>query len=172
MTEVLEVASSDVPRLATFLKRAWKEAGPGTPGWTGATDASMEEIASEGFLAALLAKLQTHVLAADEAGEIVGLAVVQRVASGADELTGLMVLGSRTGRGVGRALLEAAVRLSRAEGARDLLVRTEASNERALRFYQDHGFVIESRGLVDVQGIRVELVTLVRPTSDRDPVRS
>ncbi len=148
--------------MGAFLKRAWKEAGPGALGWTGATDASMDEIASDDFLAALLARPGTHVVVAEETGEIIGIAVSRRIEGTVDELAGILLLESRTGRGVGRALLEAVLQRSRVGGAREILVRTEAANDRAVRFYQGLGFAPESRIEESVGGRQVELITLRR----------
>ncbi len=160
MTEVLEPAAADASRLAAFLKRAWSEAGPGALGWTGATDATMDEIASEDFLAALLTNPQTTVLAAEEAGEIIGVAVLRRSQATVDELAGILLLESRTGEGVGRSLLAAALERSRARGTKEIVVRTEAANERALRFYRRSGFVVVDSGPEVVGGTQVNLVTL------------
>jgi ribosomal protein S18 acetylase RimI-like enzyme len=46
-------------------------------------------------------------------------------------------------RGVGRALLDAAVREARARGARRLTLRVLANNEIARRLYESAGFVVE-----------------------------
>ena len=160
LTAVCELTRSDVPRLSTFMRKAWAEAGPGALGWTGATDASMQEIASAEFLEGLLANPKTRVLAAEDAGEIIGIAVLRREEGTVDELAGIILLESRTGQGVGRSLLQATLAKSQANGATNVVVRTEAANERALEFYQKAGFVVEGRGLQDVEGAPVVLVTL------------
>lgn len=171
MNEVLEPTSIDAPRLAAFLKRAWKEAGPGALGWTGATDATLDEIASEDFLGALLTSPATTVLAAEDAGEIIGVAVLRRIEATVDELAGIILLESRTGEGVGRSLLAAVLKHARARGTKEIVVRTEAANDRALRFYQRSGFVVVDSGSETVQGTKVNLVTLRcrlgRPGSSR-----
>ncbi len=46
-------------------------------------------------------------------------------------------------RGVGRALLDAAVREAEARGARRLTLRVLAPNEPARRLYESAGFVVE-----------------------------
>ena len=160
MTEFIEAVPSDAPRLGAFLRKAWKEAGPGALGWTGAKDANMEEIASEAFLSGLLAEPTTKVFAAQDAGEFLGVAVLRRLEATVGELAGIIVLESRTGEGVGRSLLAAVLEHARADGTKEIVVRTEAANNRALRFYQGFGFDIVDRGPEDVQGAKVNLVTL------------
>ena len=160
MIAIVEPSGADVPHLSSFLRKAWAEAGPGSLGWVGASDVAVEELASESFLTALLAREDTRVLAAVAAGEVIGLAVLRRTNATSMELAGLILLESRTGQGVGRALLSATLERARSEGATDVVVRTETANDRALRFYQRCGFVIESRGLEEVEGIRVSLATL------------
>ncbi len=162
MTQIIAPSPSDVPRLSAFLREAWKEAGLGALGWAGASDASIEEIAAADFLAALVAEPGTVVLAAEDAGEVIGVAVTRTVGEAVAELAGIILLESRTGEGVGRRLLAEAVERARADGASAIVVRTEAANERALRFYARAGFVPEARGIEDVRGTRVDLVTLRR----------
>ncbi len=162
LTAILEPALSDVNRLSAFLKEAWAQAGPGALGWTGATDATMAEIASNDFLTGLLTDPTTHVLAAEDAGEIIGVAVLRHAATAVEELAGIILLERRTGEGVGRSLLMAALERSRTRGAKEVVVRTEASNDRALRFYGHLGFAVEGHGLEEVQGTKVDLITLRR----------
>ena len=89
---------------------AWEEAGPGALGWTGASDESMREIASESFLVGLISREGTRVFAAEDGAEIIGFAVARREDRSAVDIAGIIVLESRTPEGAGSALLEAAVR--------------------------------------------------------------
>ncbi len=54
---VAEFTKADVPLLRDFLLEAWRQAGPLSFGWTGATDENISEIASEKFLKDLLATI-------------------------------------------------------------------------------------------------------------------
>lgn len=168
MTSVIDATETDVPRLSAFLRSAWAEAGPGALGWTGASDASIEEIASEAFLKGLLANAKAEVFAAVEADRIIGIAVLRHIADSEDELAGILLLESRTGHGVGRALMGAAVERARQRGTKEIVVRTEASNDRAIRFYRKLGFAIAGRGWEDVQGTKADLVTLRRNLQEPD----
>jgi GNAT superfamily N-acetyltransferase len=73
-------------------------------------------------------------------GDVIGhLQVVPR---GEDvwEVTNTAVVESHRGRGTGRALLERAVEVARAAGARRLVLATGAADVGNLRFYQRCGF--------------------------------
>ncbi len=56
---------------------------------------------------------------------------------------GLMVAGAFRGRGIGRALLEQAVRWARSAGVRKLELHVFPYNEPAIRLYEGFGFVRE-----------------------------
>jgi GNAT superfamily N-acetyltransferase len=56
----------------------------------------------------------------------------------------MAVLESHQGRGIGRALIEAALELARAEGRSSLIVATAAADIGNLRFYQRMGFRLRS----------------------------
>ena len=58
-------------------------------------------------------------------------------------MRGLAVAPEHQGRGVGRALVEAAVDAARERGARRLTLRVLAENAPARRLYQACGFVVE-----------------------------
>jgi GNAT superfamily N-acetyltransferase len=81
------------------------------------------------------------VLTAVEGGEIVGhVQLVDAAEDGAAELKSMAVVESRRGAGVGRALVEEAVRRCRDGGVRRLVVATAAADVGNLRFYQRLGF--------------------------------
>jgi GNAT superfamily N-acetyltransferase len=82
-----------------------------------------------------------EVLVAIEAGETMGhLQLVGGAEAGVEELKSMAVVEPRRGAGVGRALVEEAVRRCRARGTRRLLVSTAAADVGNLRFYQRLGF--------------------------------
>jgi GNAT superfamily N-acetyltransferase len=60
------------------------------------------------------------------------------------EVKNMAVLPERQGRGVGRALIEAAIELARGEGRSTLVVATAAADIGNLRFYQRLGFRMRS----------------------------
>jgi ribosomal protein S18 acetylase RimI-like enzyme len=58
-------------------------------------------------------------------------------------VNGVAVDPARQGRGIGRALIDAAIAEARARGARRLTLRVFSPNERARRLYESAGFVVE-----------------------------
>lgn len=75
---------------------------------------------------------------AESVGELLGFAVVLRRDDGDAELDGLFVEPTQWRLGIGRALVDEAERIARAEGAASLWV---TANTRALGFYDSCGFV-------------------------------
>lgn len=76
------------------------------------------------------------------------------------ELKSLAVIADRQREGIGRALVESAVDLCRAEGVRLVLVSTAAADTGALRFYQRLGFRM----------LRVERDAFTPATGYPDPI--
>jgi GNAT superfamily N-acetyltransferase len=80
-----------------------------------------------------------EVLVAMSGGAVVGH--VQFLDDGADtEIKNMAVAASHRGRGIGRALIEAAVQLARSRGRSVVSVATAAADIGNLRFYQRAGF--------------------------------
>lgn len=100
-------------------------------------------------------RMWTHILAdprvdvfvaLNAQGQIVGFATLQ-VSRDSDavkatgEVTAIYVLPSEWGRGIGRALMEAALKRARERGFRCVTLWVLAANNRARRFYEKAGFV-------------------------------
>jgi GNAT superfamily N-acetyltransferase len=73
-------------------------------------------------------------------GELIGHLQAVPHDGGIWEVTNTAVVESQRGRGVGRALLERAIRDARADGIHRLILATGAADVGALRFYQRCGF--------------------------------
>jgi putative acetyltransferase len=75
---------------------------------------------------------------------------------------GLMVAAGHRGRGIGRALLEQAVRWARGAGVRKLELHVFPWNERALRLYERFGFEREGlrRGHYLRDGVEVDAIVM------------
>jgi GNAT superfamily N-acetyltransferase len=92
---------------------------------------------------------RSHVLVADDGGEVVGFASVgpSRDAdcdpAAVGELYTLYLLPSRWGLGVGAALHDAALAALRAEGWQSAIVWVLDGNERGRSFYERHGWGLE-----------------------------
>jgi GNAT superfamily N-acetyltransferase len=154
---VRKTTLDDVEPLRGFILHAWEEAGPGALGWTGASEDAVSEIASVEFLSSLLRRQGVSVYIAVEEGAVVGLCSLSEMGGGSVELSGIVVLESMTGRGIGSRLLRAAVEEARAKGHSRMIVRTEVFNERAIEFYRGRGFEVKGSRLEDARGKQVKL---------------
>jgi ribosomal protein S18 acetylase RimI-like enzyme len=83
-------------------------------------------------------------LVAEAAGAIIGTIHVETGRFGAGDV-GMLVDADWRGRGVGRALLEAAIERSRAQGLHKLCLEVFAANAAALALYRRCGFAEEGR---------------------------
>src|SRR3954452_24104857 len=82
-----------------------------------------------------------RVLVAVEGGRVVGqLQLTDAGDPAAAEIKNMAVAPSHQGRGIGRALVRAAIDLARREGRSSLVVATAAADTGNLRFYQRAGF--------------------------------
>jgi len=82
-----------------------------------------------------------RVLFALEAGEPVGCCALIALPGGGFELAKMAVADTRRGRGLGRALMAAAVEGARAAGAPRLYLETNSALAPALALYRSFGFV-------------------------------
>jgi putative acetyltransferase len=81
-----------------------------------------------------------EILFALEAGEAVGCCALIKLADGGFELAKMAVAEPFKGRGVGRALMAAAVAWARAKGAPRLYLETNSALAPALGLYRSFGF--------------------------------
>ena len=151
---------ADAKALGGFFMRAWKEAGPGALGFTGATEEAIEEISSERFLLGRLASPNVRMLVAVAGGEVVGFASLRAEGGRSVELSGIVVLQSASGAGVGTRLIRKSSALAARLGYRAVTVRTEAFNKMAIGFYGKNGFTEAGKTTEKVGRVRVELQVL------------
>jgi len=86
-----------------------------------------------------------RVLVALDAGRVVGhLQLTDTDQPSGAEIKNMAVAASHQGRGIGRALVRAAIDLARREGRSTLVVATAAADTGNLRFYQRVGFRMRS----------------------------
>jgi RimJ/RimL family protein N-acetyltransferase len=110
-----------------------------TNGWRNAND-------ERRYLRAIRRYPHAAVFVAEDEGRIVGrlsIARDQHPASRHVADLGLMVAASHRRRGIGTALLDAAVRWARAAGVRKLELHVFPWNEAAIKLYENFGFVRE-----------------------------
>lgn len=157
---VAEATADDVDAVARFFWNAWEEAGPEAPGWAGATEEVLKDLTQPANLLKRLGRPDRRMFVAWEGERVVAFAANRRIDEEEVELVGLVVLESMHGQGIGSRLMEAAVAAAREDGHRTMRVRTEAANEKALRFYEHRGFeavetLTETIGDVTVEGVKM-----------------
>ena len=151
----------DVAKLTSFFRQAWGEAGgQGALGFTGATEDTINEIASEEFLRKRLRNPDVRIWIVEEAGRVLGFAATRRVDHERIELSGIVVLESTTSRGIGTLLAEKALADAREARFRKVVVKTETKNDRAIGFYRKLGFAIMGEGREPVEGGNVPVTIL------------
>jgi ribosomal protein S18 acetylase RimI-like enzyme len=159
----------DAPALGAFLQRAWRQGGPGALGFTGANDDAVREISSPEFLTSRIASPRARMVLAHESGEVVGLASLRMDGKGRAELSGIVVLQGATGKGVGTRLLRKAEAYAWGAGVRELVVKTETFNARAVGFYEKNGFSRARRATEMVGRTKVPLVVLEKRLRSPQP---
>jgi ribosomal protein S18 acetylase RimI-like enzyme len=134
--ELRPAASSDEEALAAIDRATWSSASSPAPppgkGWTFFDDRLRPE----------------DVIVALAEGEVAGYVRLQPVSPLAStshvlQVNGIAVDPARQRRGVGRALVDAAVAEARLRGARRLTLRVLGANEGARQLYESAGFVVE-----------------------------
>lgn len=163
MPKVTEATVDDAEAISAFFWDAWREAGPDAPGWAGASPELVAEIAAPQAIAARVGGPDRRMFLAWEEDRVVGFSATRRTDDRSIELAGVIVLGSKTGRGIGTPLVEAAVRSAASLGYTRMEVSTEVDNTRALAFYEGRGFTPTGTESRDVEGTTVDVVLLERP---------
>lgn len=131
---------NDAALLGAFFMQSWREVGPEALGFAGATEEAINEIASEDFLTRRLSSPNTKIVVAERSGQILGFASIRKTSQGVGELSGIVVLESETGRGLGTRLVRKALDVAAKLGLGRLVVKTEAFDARAIGFYEKNGF--------------------------------
>ena len=157
---IKEATVKDISLFKEFLVKAWHEAGQEALGWSGASDDQIEEITKEDFLSSIIARESTQIFLAYTQDEVIGFAVNSKVNQKVIELSGIIVLESMTGHGVGTALLQSAITKAMTDQATYMVVQTERTNTRAIQFYRNHGFRFQKETTTIIDGKLIELVTL------------
>jgi ribosomal protein S18 acetylase RimI-like enzyme len=160
--EFRRVGKQDLAATSSFVKEAWRQAGPGAPGWSGTTQADIDEISSLPFLRELAKNPDEDFFIAKDGEKIVGMAVNKKVDESTLELTGIIVLRDHLGQGFGTGLAMMAEGAVVRRGAKRMIVMTEAKNLRALALYQSRGFVKVRTGSQMVGKVKVRLAWLTK----------
>jgi len=156
----VEPNPDQIRALEKFVLDAWKRAGPQALGWTGATEDTIHDIASEESLMGLVSDPKLKFFACEESDEITGFATNRVRDAFTIELAGIIVRDDLLGRGIGSLLISKCIDSARDAGFSGMIVKTEASNERAISFYVKRGFVRLGNAVETVDDSKVELATL------------
>jgi len=160
---------TDAKALGAFLTRAWREAGPGALGFTGASEDAIRDISSADFLVKKINDPNLRMIVADAGGDIVGFASIRAEGPRAAELSGIVVLQSASGSGIGTRLIQRTFRLAAGLGFKTMVVRTEVFNERAIGFYKRNGFTESATATEKVGRMKVPVQVLRKAIPEQAP---
>ncbi len=103
-------------------------------------------------------KLKFYV--SEENGEITGFAATRAQDGSTMELAGIIVRDDLLSKGIGSLLISKCIDSTRDSGFTSMVVKTEASNERAISFYVKKGFVPAGNVVETVENSKVDLAML------------
>ncbi|MDJ0953477.1 MAG: GNAT family N-acetyltransferase [Acidimicrobiia bacterium] len=149
---VVEASDDDVPAIGSFFWAMWHEAGADAPGFTGATEEIIAEIAAPDAIRSRIGGPERRMFLAYRGGQVVGFAAAKTRNEDEIELAGIVVLQAMVGSGVGTSLVQAAVQACRKLGFAKMTVSTEVDNQRAVAFYQARGFRLAGESTAEVAG--------------------
>jgi len=150
----------EISALGRFIRDAWERAGPRALGWTGATEDTIQEISSKKYLEGLVSNSKLKFFLSEENGVITGIAANRVQDSSTMELAGIIVRDDLLGKGIGSLLISKCIDSARDAGFVNMVVKTENSNERAINFYRNKGFVRIGNVVETVENSKVQLVVL------------
>ena len=157
---VREAGEADVPAIGELFQRMWDEAGPDAPGFAGATEEVVAEIAQPDAIRLRIGGPDRRMFVAYQGHSAVGFAATRTIDSDLVELAGIVVLQSMLGRGIGTPLVNAAVTACRERGFKRMTVSTETDNARAIGFYEARGFKRVGQSTVTVEGAEIRVHNL------------
>ncbi len=158
--DIVELGPEEASELSNFISSAWKEAGPESPGWTGATEETIHDLTSEKYLVQILGDPKMKIFLAEDNGRSIGFAANRKIDDDVIELTGIIVIQDMLGRGCGSALLERSKNWAIEHGFKRMIVKTEQNNKRAISFYVSNGFAESAKKTEDILGTKVDIVGL------------
>jgi ribosomal protein S18 acetylase RimI-like enzyme len=135
---VRTAVGSDLDAVVNIL---WSVAGEGR--WVG-TELPFDRRDRRRLYDRMMQSPAATVLVAVIDGHVVGQAALQVAGYGVADL-GMAILDGYRGRGIGTALLEAAIEWARGTGAHKMSLEVWPHNEAAIALYQKVGFVEEGR---------------------------
>ncbi len=159
---VVEAGETDIAAIGTLFWRMWEEAGPDAPGFSGATEEIVAEIAEPAAIRSRIGGPERRMFLAYRGEDAVGFAATRALTETEIELAGIVVLQTMLGRGIGTPLVAAAVTRAQELGFQTMTVNTEVDNERAIAFYQGRGFELVGESTTEVEGTEYAVANLSR----------
>ena len=136
------VRAATAADLDALVEVMWQVASEGR--WLGTEVPFDRALRRERFAATVAAEGATMLVAADEAGRVIGFISVHVATYGVADI-GMAILPGWRGRGIGRALLEAALAWATRAGAHKMALEVWPDNAAAIGLYRTAGFVEEGR---------------------------
>jgi ribosomal protein S18 acetylase RimI-like enzyme len=158
---VTEATADDIPAIGVFFWAMWRQAGPEAPGFAGATDSVIAEVAQPEAIQSRIGGPDRRMYLAYVGEAVVGFAATKAIDETTVELAGIVVLQTMVGRGIGSPLLTAAAKDARQRGFGQMTVSTEIDNERARGFYEARGFEAVGESSTNVEGTSVMVVDML-----------
>jgi len=159
---VREAVEADVGAFGVFFRDAWDQSGSEAPGFAGATDEVIAELTEPVAIRERIGGPDRRMFLAWDGDRVIGFSANRRVDDTTVELAGIIVLLAAAGRGVGTALVDAAVAAAHSDQYRVMIVRTETTNDRARAFYEARGFVVSESTTEQVEGTSIDVWELTR----------
>ena len=160
--DFVEADASHIPAISSFFWEAWRQTGPNAPGWAGASEEVIAELTAPDAIRARIGGPARRMFLAIDDDTVVAFAATRLIDQASVELAGIVVRQDMVGEGIGTPLLEAALQAMMGAGFAQLVVRTEATNGRAIGFYESRGFERVADVVEVVEGIEIELGELKR----------
>ncbi len=163
--DVRRATVEDAAALGRFMEEAWREAGPDSPGFAGATPELIAQIAAPGAVRAGIDAGGRRMFLACRGGDVIGFAATRPVDDASTELAGIVVKRDAARGGLGRRLVGLAVATAAADGFGRMIVRTERDNAGALAFYAACGFSVVGDAVERVEGVEILVTELALDVS-------
>ena len=160
MIRVSEAKNENIEEISNFLLKSWEEVGQGALGWTGATEEKIKHISSKEFLSNLLDNRENRFFIAWIGDEVVGFSLNKKINHFDVELSGIIIRESETGKGIGSMLIESSIKAAKEDGYEVMIVKTEVYNQRAIGFYEKHGFILSEKGVEKVDETPIDVAIL------------
>lgn len=160
---ITEAAAEDVADFAEFFRVAWSESGPDAHGFTGASDRVIDELTAAEAFRRRVGGPDRRIFLVRDGDRVVGFSSTRRASEEEVELSGIIVLRSFEGLGIGTGLIESAVAVAQNDGYGVMIVKTETTNVRARSFHELSGFRVVGTATEHVDDAAVGVSVLSRP---------